>query len=506
MLVMTRIGLVDHPDGRRKLHGRIVPVAGGLAIWLAVVAAVAISRLTDIHILPWHEGQFWPAFLVSSFLLCLVGLADDAWNLRGRHKLFGQIAAVSVLLASGMVIQSVQLFGLNVHLGILAIPFTLFWLLGAVNAMNLIDGMDGLAATVGGMIGLSLSVMASMNGHAEESAVAAALVGGIAGFLIYNFPPARVFMGDTGSMMIGLILGVVAIRASIKGPATIALAAPIAIWTLPILDASMAILRRKLTGRSILIPDRAHLHHRLSERGLTPRKSLLLIAALCSVTTGGALASMFYGIEWLAPAVALGVTAFLASTRLFGHSEFALLANRSRSFAQSMIPFRPVGNREHRARLQGTKEWDHLWETLVSFADGCGLDSVQLSVSLPSLHEEFFAGWNRRFAAGGGRYYRADIPLASPVHGTIGSLRISGRCVEESACTWIGELIEGLRPFETQIADLLMAEAVVQSTPRSALWTGPERRAVVRRPALMTVPALAVARNGFDRSAEIDAL
>jgi UDP-GlcNAc:undecaprenyl-phosphate GlcNAc-1-phosphate transferase len=503
MVLMTRIGLVDRPDGHRKLHRRAVPLAGGLAVWLAIVAACVFAPMTTGISFPWsREDLFWPAFLLSSFLLCLVGLADDKWNLRGRHKLFGQTVAVSVLLASGLVVQSVQIFGYQLELGpVLAIPFTLFWLLGAVNAMNLVDGMDGLAATIGGMIGLALAAMASMNNHPAESAVAAALVGGVAGFFIYNFPPARVFMGDTGSMVIGLILGVVAVRASLKGPASIALAAPVAIWTLPILDASMAVLRRKLTGRSILIPDRAHLHHRLCERGLGPRTALILVAALCGVTTSGALASMFFGAEWIAPAVAVGVTAFLAATRLFGHSEFALLARRTSSFAQSMIPFRPIRNREHRSRLQGTKEWDRLWDSLVTFADSCGLDSVQLDVNLPSIHEEFFASWDRR-QIGAGRLYRADIPLSSPGHGTIGSLRIAGRCTGQSACTWIGELIEGLRPFEAQIADLLLA-GTVEQPPRLrtgvAGWVETERLVPGNRASLVTVPAF-VSHRGFSES------
>lgn len=512
MLIMTRVGLVDHPDGHRKLHRRAVPVAGGLAVWLAVVISMAVAPYAGGTILPWGEGSFWPAFLLSSCLLCLVGLADDAWNLRGRHKLFGQTVAVSVLLANGLIVHSIQLFGVHLELGLLAIPFTLFWLLGAVNAMNLIDGMDGLAATVGGMIGLALSAMAAMNGHHSEAAVAAALVGGIAGFLIYNFPPAKVFLGDTGSMVIGLILGVVAVKASIKTPATIALApvalaAPLAIWTLPILDATMAILRRKLTGRSILLPDRGHLHHRLSERGLGPRYSLLLVAVLCGITTIGALASMRPGGEWLAVAVALGVTAFLAITRLFGHSEFALLAQRTQSFAVTMVPFRAGGNREHRSRLQGSKEWDRLWESLVTFAESCGLDSVQLAVSLPAQHEEFYAGWDRRFRSGGGRLYRADIPLSSPGHGTIGSLKISGRCVEESTCAWVGELIEGLRPFETQISELLAAGAVAYrpvSTVAPRSWAGTEGRTAVRRPSLLTVPAFAESHAGFQRSSDVN--
>lgn len=467
MYIMTMIGLVDRPDGHRKLHRRTVPVAGGLAVWLAIVATISLGYSVGGLFPHYEEGSFWLAFLLSSVLLCLVGLADDTWNLRGRHKFFGQVIAVSFVMANGLIVRSVQIFGHDIALGIMAVPFTLFWLIGAINAMNLIDGMDGLAATVGGMIGVALTVMAAYNGHMSESIVAAALVGGVLGFLIYNFPPARVFLGDTGSMLIGLVLGVVAIKASLKGPATIALAAPVAIWTLPILDASMAILRRKLTGRSILIPDRAHIHHRLSERGFTPRRSLLLIATLSGITTIGALASVLYQTDWIAPFVALAVTLFLAGTRLFGHSEFALLARRTRVFVQSMIPARSsIGPREHRSRLQGTKEWDTLWESLVTFADRCGLDSVQLSVSLPSLHEEFFADWNRRKADPFGRHYRADIPLCSEIYGSFGTLRIAGYCRDESACTWISEMIEGLRPFETQIVELLAGES--QAIPLSS--------------------------------------
>lgn len=510
MLVMTRIGLVDCPDGYRKLHRRVVPVAGGLAIWLSVVAAVWAGHWVGGPSLPSEEGRFWPAFLISSCLLCVVGLADDAWNLRGRHKLFGQMVAVSVVMASGLVVRSIQLFGCDIPLGIMAVPFTLFWLIGAINAMNLIDGMDGLAATVGGMIGIALTVMAALNGHAGESAVAAALAGAAIGFLIYNFPPARVFLGDTGSMLIGLILGVVAIKASLKGPATIALAAPVAIWTLPILDASMAILRRKLTGRSILIPDRAHLHHRLCERGFGPRNSLLLIGSLCGVTTLGALASMFYQAEWIAPTVALAVTFFLAGTRLFGHSEFALLGRRTRAFIQSMAPIRQADEspREHRSRLQGTKEWDRLWDSLVTFADRCGLDSVQLSVSLPSLHEEFYAGWDRRLAVPFGRLYRADIPLSSSIHGSIGSLRIAGHCRDDSACSWISEVIERLRPFETQIAELLASETppaqIVRLSKTSRSESKPELRPYVRRmPAAVAATAFAHAAVSAEPNVEI---
>ncbi len=173
-----------------------------------------------------------------------------------------------------------------------------------------------------------------------------------------------------------------------------------------------------------------------------------------------------------------------------------------------MVPFRAVRNREHRSRLQGTKEWDRLWDSLVIFADSCGLDSVQLDVNLPSLHEEFFASWDRR-RTGGGRLYRADIPLCSPSHGSIGSLRIAGRCTGESTCSWIGQLIEGLRPFEEQIAELIVIESVeLPAHPH----IGPHERdrtqrpLTANRPALLGVPAVLTASRGYSESAGIDAL
>lgn len=510
MRIMTRAGLVDHPDGNRKLHARSVPLAGGLAIWIAAVIAMAGAAYLYEWIILAEERGFWLSFLAATGLICLVGLADDAWNLRGRHKLFGQILACMVMITGGLVIHSIQLFGMHISLGIFAIPFTLFWLLGAVNAMNLVDGMDGMASTIGGIIGLALCLMAAMTGHLGESLAMAALVGGILGFLVYNLPPARVFLGDTGSMMIGLVLGVVAVRASLKEPTTIALAAPITIWTLPILDAFMAILRRRLTGRSILIPDRAHLHHRLSEYGLTAGKSLMLIAALTAITTTAALMSVLWSAEWIGPIVAIAVTMFLALARLFGHSELALLARCSRSFLHSMIPFKIANSagQEHRSRIQGTTEWDRLWESLLRFGELCELNSIQLSINLPAFHEQFFARWNRRRGPDWGAECQAEIPLSSPVLGSIGSLRISGHPDgdSKSSCLWISEMIEGLHPFEVQICDLLnrtvMSSTAERETASATVFNTPLTRE--QTPNLVGAVNSAPSRTATDTSAAVD--
>src|SRR5437868_2212657 len=151
----------------------------------------------------------------------------------------------------------------------MAVPVTLFLLLGAIGSLNLIDGMDGLLSTVGVLVSLAVAGMAVMGGHWLAACAAVALAGALLGFLRYNFPPATIFLGDSGSMLIGLVLGVLAIKSALKTPTTVALMAPAVLLTIPIFDTFAAILRRKLTGRSIYSTDRGHLHHCLLSRGLS---------------------------------------------------------------------------------------------------------------------------------------------------------------------------------------------------------------------------------------------
>src|SRR5262249_14448388 len=205
--------------------------------------------------------------------------------------------AVTIVISSGLVVERVRLFHYHLEFGLLAIPFTIFWLLGAINALNLIDGMDGLLTSVGLIISAAIAVMAAYQGHWMAACMAVALAGALLGFLVYNFPPARMFLGDSGSMLIGLVIGVLALQSSLKGPATVALTAPAAILAIPIFDTAAAILRRKLTGRSIYTTDRGHLHHCLLGRGLSTRVVLLCISSFCLLTGLGALASLAWGNE-----------------------------------------------------------------------------------------------------------------------------------------------------------------------------------------------------------------
>ena len=196
-----------------------------------------------------------------------------ATTYRARYKVLGQLSAILVLtLGGGFVIERVGLFGMMLELGPAAIPCTALWLLACVNALNLIDGMDGLLGIVGGIALVSLAVIVAMTGYVFEATVALALAGAVIGFLWWNLPPASVYMGDSGSMLIGLVIGAVAIPTSLKGPATVALSAPLAILVLPMFDTTAAVIRRKLTGRGLATADRGHLHHVLMRNGLTAQR------------------------------------------------------------------------------------------------------------------------------------------------------------------------------------------------------------------------------------------
>jgi len=318
--------LVDAPDGFRKLHGRSVPLGGGLSVALAMgmTAALAYGMRAEWAVRLVGDPGVFAGAAAGALLICLVGLIDDRCHLRGRQKLVGQVAAASLVVFGGTTIREISFFGAEIDLGLLAVPFTVLWLLGAVNSLNLIDGIDGLATTVGSILSIAVGLMALLTGHFGEAAVALVLAGALLGFLPYNWPPAKMFLGDAGSMFIGLCLGILAIRSSLKTATTAALVAPMAIWAVPLFDVAMAIVRRKLTGQSIYTTDRGHLHHVLQRHGLGGVATVLVIAGLCLACGLGALASVFWQSELTAAIVCVVVLTVLVATRSFGHSECRL--------------------------------------------------------------------------------------------------------------------------------------------------------------------------------------
>jgi UDP-GlcNAc:undecaprenyl-phosphate/decaprenyl-phosphate GlcNAc-1-phosphate transferase len=464
-----RWGIVDRPDGVRKLHAQPIPLGGGVAI-----VAACLLTLGTLMVLPntWqdelhHDWWYMLGLALAIGIICGVGLIDDRYNLRGRQKLAGQMLAILVMIGSGLVIQKFSIFDYTVDLGMLAIPFTIFWLLGAVNALNLIDGVDGLATSIGLVFSIALAAMAFATGHEFDALLAMTLGGALAGFLIYNFPPARIFLGDSGSMVIGLTLGVMAIRSSLKGPATVALAAPTAVWAVLIFDVSMAIVRRKLTGRSLYTTDRGHLHHSLLRKGLSGPRIVIWVGLLCAICGAGALASICYHNDLLAIVSAMTVISALVLTRFFGYSEVSLLVRSLRSFVGSFLRFpsrRQSDPEPICSRLQGDREWHLLWEPMTEYAEVHDLCMVQLNVNLPALHEEYHAVWKRKHGSEHDQMWHATLPLVANGQ-SIGRLRLAGLASSTAAMSdHLAALVAGLKPFEEE----LFAKAGLSRAPRIA--------------------------------------
>ena len=464
-----RFDLVDQPDGHRKLHSNTVPLGGGVAVFaglcLAVLLAMAVPQ-------PWQrlllkQGPDLLAMLAAGGLIVAVGLIDDRYGLRGRHKLAGQIAAALILIGRGLVIQKVALFGSEIPLGLLSVPFTMFWLVGAINALNLIDGIDGLATTVGVILSATIGALALWHDHQAAAVVALALSGSLLGFLGYNFPPAKIFLGDAGSMLIGLVVGALAIKSSLKGPATVALAAPLAVLTIPILDSTAALMRRKLTGRSMYATDRAHLHHRLLDLFGSGRKTLVWIALFCACTSVGALLSTYAKNDLLALITAASVVAILVVTRVFGHVELLLLGSRLKSVGLSMVNLRSTTrgqSRQASIRLQGNRPWEMLWTTLTEFAEKLRLSGIRLNVNSPADREGYHASWERPTRGPADGTWRMEIPLLSQEQ-VVGRLVIVGEPGNDSICEVVTQLLDLLQPFETQFQTLARLN-VTPATPR----------------------------------------
>jgi len=270
----VKIGAVDKPD-KRKVHTQVMPRLGGLAIYLATMLAIVCSMPITRDLLGILLGGTW---------IVIVGVLDDKYSLPARVKLAGQVIAAVILVAFDVKIEWLNNpFGGYFYLEYLSIPFTVFWVISFINVVNLIDGLDGLAAGVSGIASITVILVAVHQGYFPVATLTAALAGGIIGFIHYNFNPATIFMGDTGSMFIGYMLAAISIFGAVKSAATIALLVPAIALGLPIMDTAFAILRRYSNGRPIFQPDKGHLHHRLLAMGLSQRQAVLLMYGISIV-------------------------------------------------------------------------------------------------------------------------------------------------------------------------------------------------------------------------------
>jgi UDP-GlcNAc:undecaprenyl-phosphate GlcNAc-1-phosphate transferase len=275
-----RLGFVDRPDHLRKLHKLPIPRVGGVPILLACAGAFALLLLSPLqggNIVEHGLPLVWK-ILPAVILVFAAGLYDDLIGLRPWQKLAAEIAAAALVCSAGVLIAFRGL-----HLGLWAFPLTVLWLVGCTNAVNLIDGVDGLAAGVGLFATLTTLVAALLQGNFALDVATVPLAGALLGFLRINFNPASIFLGDSGSLSLGFLLGCYALVWSQKSATLLGMTAPLIAVSIPLLDTALAIARRFLRRQPIFGADRGHIHHRLLDRGFTPRRVALLLYGFCGL-------------------------------------------------------------------------------------------------------------------------------------------------------------------------------------------------------------------------------
>ncbi|HVN70019.1 MAG TPA: MraY family glycosyltransferase [Candidatus Binatia bacterium] len=304
-----RLGIVDNDGADRRMHDQPKPRVGGIAVFFgfafALFAVLGVSFASPLGLLP-AADQFdavhrLVGLLFGSLLILGVGIWDDVMQMRPRNKLVAQVVVALISMLYGFVIPGINNpFDHNPGTNWidfplwLGVPLTLLWYVGMMNAINFLDGLDGLLAGVAAISSLFLFVIAVLHGNPVVALVVAALTGAALGFLPYNFNPARIILGDAGSLFIGYVFATVSIIGASKTAIAISVVVPLLVLALPVLDTAAAIVRRARSGKRITEADRGHFHHQLIFRfGLNVRQAVLLLYAVCFVL--GAVALAFSG-------------------------------------------------------------------------------------------------------------------------------------------------------------------------------------------------------------------
>ena len=310
----VKVGAVDVPKDARRIHDHPIPRMGGMAIFIGFLLSVLLFAEIDTQL---------RGILIGCVIIVATGAIDDVIAMKWWVKLLAELVAAAVAVTHGVVIE--VLFNPNIFsdnasllLGYLSIPVTICWIIGITNAVNLIDGLDGLACGVSSISSTTMLVVALILSECNIAVVLAALVGACLGFIPYNANPAKIFMGDTGALLLGFALATVSVTAMFKFYAIITFVVPLLALALPLFDTLFAIIRRLLKGQNPMKPDRGHLHHRLIDMGLSQKQAVAILYCLSAVlgltavviNTHGPLRIALLGAELV---LAIGIGFFVRS-------------------------------------------------------------------------------------------------------------------------------------------------------------------------------------------------
>ena len=322
-----RLGVVDQPDGRR-LNVLPIPRLGGLALFLGIF----VPSLAFLHLGPEMRG-----LLIGAAVATIVGAVDDVRGLAWWQKLGGQLLAAAIPVSFGIWISrfTFPFLGVNTLPSWVGVPLSLLWIVAIMNMVNVLDGMDGLAAGVCGISGFTFALIALSVGKIDPAILSAAVFGATFGFLRHNFYPARIFMGDSGALLLGFVLATVSIQGLLKTASTVTLFLPLVVLAVPIVDTSFVVARRLKHGNPIYTADRSHLHHRFVDIGFSQRRAALTIYLWALTLAFAAIATRFVPFRahgywhpwWTLLAVAIALVALATSIYIVYLLEIVKLAN-----------------------------------------------------------------------------------------------------------------------------------------------------------------------------------
>jgi UDP-GlcNAc:undecaprenyl-phosphate GlcNAc-1-phosphate transferase len=386
--IALRVGAVSATGGR-NVNSRRVPRLGGIAIAFAFACTFAVLMIIHSGTTKTVQAEWVRVvgLLGGAFIVFGIGVLDDTRRVRALYKLYGQLAAASLAYACGFRIGGISLpFVGDLSMGIFSLPVTVAWIVGVVNAINLIDGLDGLAGGIVFFAGLTNFVV-SMNDPLVAT-IMATMLGAVLGFLFFNFNPARIFMGDSGSYFLGFVLGTASIGGQ-KASTTVAILVPMIALGVPIFDTLFTVLRRFLERRPIFSPDRGHIHHRLLDMGLTHRRAVLTLYGVSIIFTAAAMA-MTFGRSWYVGA-AIVVTSVVAIGlyRSVGYFDYLVRLNQ----------------RKERVRAQDTEVLRRALRPVLSTLETAAEEDEVLGTVEQMLAEGQLAGAELR--SGGGETIRS---------------------------------------------------------------------------------------------------
>lgn len=383
----SRRGWVAVPSQERHLHSIPLPRLGGVAIFISFslsMVAVAVMALYVPHLHAALSLKTLLTILVPAFLVFLLGVYDDLYTVGPYLKFAVQGLAATMLFVGGLRIVNIPvLFGQHQLPWFLGLPLTILWVLAITNAFNLIDGLDGLAAGSALFSTLVVFVVTLLNGYSLVTLMTIALAGAILGFLRYNFNPATIFLGDSGSLFIGFLLSALALASSQKSPTIVAVAIPVVSFGLPILETSLSILRRLISGRPVFTADREHIHHKLLQHGLTHRQVVIVLYAVSAVF---ALLSLFLlwptgsSLGLVLAVLGIGIWVFVQRLGYLELGELGRVAQRT--LEQRQIVINNLAIRRATEELKAVRDYDQIRRVLEAAFSSNDFDGFDVKFKL----------------------------------------------------------------------------------------------------------------------------